>query len=184
MCITIDEILTCKQTHDARDSFKDVFQQLLDARVLADNNSSKPCEHSKLVADNLNQLAQANQDKLNALPRHDAYSRNIIGTDDNWIGFICRWEKDITSSIHGHPSFAYYQVLDGHLEMEIFEPINEVKAKQVSLSEMRSGDSIFSSTNEGQFDNLIHRVRTKDSSVFTIHLYSDNPAKGRVFEAE
>ena len=67
--------------------------------------------------------------------------------------------------------------------MDLFEPINENEARQTSTTIMHSGDSIFSITPEGQFDNLIHRVRTGNSLVFTLHLYSDDPAKGRVFKA-
>lgn len=183
MCIALDVILADQQTHDARETFAVVFQQLLDAKALTSNQTGTPCQASQQLATELAQLTQSYQERLHALPKHETYSRHIIGTDDNWIGLICRWEPNVTSSIHGHPPFAYYHVIDGEVAMDLYEPINEVEARQVSTSEMCSGDSIFSTREDGQFDNLIHRVRTASTTVFTLHLYSDNPAKGRVFKA-
>ena len=183
MCIALNTMLADQQTHDARGKFTPVFRQLLTAKALTPSQTGAPCLLSKKVAADINELAHAHQEHLDALPRHDTYSRHIIGTDDDWIGFICRWEKNTTSSIHGHPSFAYYQVLNGSIAMDLFEPINENEARQTSTTIMHSGDSIFSITPEGQFDNLIHRVRTGNSLVFTLHLYSDDPSKGRIFKA-
>lgn len=172
-----------QQTHDARDTFAHVFHQLLAIKSLTSTQSGTTCKRSRQLATDLNQLAYSHKERLHALPRHNTYSRHIIGIDQNWIGFICRWEQNITSSIHGHPSFAYYQVLDGRIAMDLFEPVNEVDARQVSTSNMCAGDSIISITPDEQFDNLIHRVRTLSATVFTLHLYSDNPAKGRIFKA-
>ncbi len=183
MCVALDSILADKQTHDARDAFSPVFEQLLTTKTLRSNGIEPHCPHSKQLASRLSQVTLSYAEHLSTLPKHDTYSRHIIGAQDNWIGFICRWEKNVTSTIHGHPSFAYYQVLDGRIVMDMFEPVNETEAQHVSTCEMLPGDCIFSITREGQFDNLIHRVRTENSTVFTLHLYSDNPAKGRIFKA-
>lgn len=183
MCIALDTILADRQTHDARHKFTDVFHCLLDARSLATKEEKRSTKLSRLIAGHLTEIADSHKDCLETLPRHDSYSRHIIGMEDSWIGFICRWEQNITSTIHGHPSFAYYQVLAGHIKMEMFEPVNSTEARLVSTNNMSRGDSIFRKSREGQFDNLVHRVRTNNSSVFTLHLYSDNPAKGHVYRA-
>lgn len=183
MCIAMKSILSDQQTHDAREMFDDFFERLLGAKALTSKETDTPCSVSKQLADELSQLASSSQDRLHALPKHNTYSRNIIGSQDDWIGLICRWEPNITSSIHGHPSFAYYHVLAGNIAMDFYEPINNTEARHTSTNEMCSGDSIFSNRKEGQFDNLVHRVRTTNTPVFTLHLYSDNPAKGQVFKA-
>ncbi len=183
MCIALDTMLADKQTHDAREAFAGVFSQLLMARALRTNPTNTPCQVSQNLTEQLHQLSQSYREQLNTLPKHKSYSRNIIGTHDNWIGLICRWEPNVTSSIHGHPPFAYYHVMDGEVAMDMYEAVNDSEARQVSTSELCTGDSIFSIQKKAQFDNLIHRVRTANSTVFTLHLYSDNPAKGRVFKA-
>lgn len=183
MCIMSDTLLTDRQTHDARDRFGDIFQRLLDTRQLTPVSSDLPCQDSRELAINLNQLSSSRADCLQSLPRHDSYSRNIIGISEKWIGFICRWEPNTTSSIHGHPAFAYYQVLDGVITMDLFEPINDRQARQVACNEMRTGDFVISTTQEGRFDNLVHRVNSGNNSVYTLHLYSDNPARGDIFQA-
>lgn len=183
MCIALKSILADQQTYDARDAFADVFQQLLGAKALASNDTDAPCQLSQKLADDFSQLAQSYREPLHALPEHDTYSRNIIGTDDKWIGFICRWGANVTSTIHGHPPFAYYHVIDGEVAMDFYRPINDCEALKTSTTEMRAGDSIFSNNKSNQFDNLVHRVRTTSTTAFTLHLYSDNPAKGQLFKA-
>ena len=183
MCIALDTILSDQQTHDARDKFANIFQQLMEAKVLTANVADSPCEQRKAIAAQLTELASSHEECLQTLPRHDTYSRHIIGTQDNWVGLICRWEQNITSTIHGHPAFAYYQVLGGRIAMELFKPVSASEATMVSTTEMCAGDNILSTQQEGQYDNLIHRIRTESPGVFTLHLYSDNPAKGQVFKA-
>jgi hypothetical protein len=183
MCLALDTILTDQQTYDARDRFETLFKCLLDTRKLTPKTPGKPDSGCRHLASELNGLANYQKDALRSLPETSTYSRNIIGVDDTWIGFICRWQANILSSIHGHPSFAYYQVLDGHMLMEVYEPVNHRHARCVSTRDMHRGESVLSTKQAERYDNFIHRVKTYDIPVYTLHLYSDNPAKGKVFEA-
>ncbi len=171
-----------QQTFDACRVFGDVFQLLLNVRELSTTPGELGSRQSKKMVEDLGLLTLAYEKELDALPRFGPYSRHIIGREKNWTGLICRWEKHVSSSIHGHPAFAYYQVLEGCIDMDFFEPINDFEARKVSSKKMCTGDAMFSTAGEDRYDNLIHRVRTLESPVFTLHLYSDNPAKGRVFK--
>ena len=182
MCLALDSILGNQQTHDVREHFDHVFQRLLDTRALSPEYSGE-ATHSRLkLANAINDLATHHEYALHSLPENDDYSRNIIGIEGTWIGFICRWQPHTMSSIHGHPSFAYYQVLSGSMLMDIYEPINDRQARQVSTRDMHPGESVLSTAPEGRYDNFVHRVKTKGEPVYTLHLYSDNPAKGKMFE--
>ncbi len=187
------------QTFDASPVFEDVFEVLLNARDLcAENENLEDCETS--LSEQLQGVLAKDNQRLLDLPRHESYSRHVIGVRDEWVAYICRWEKDVTSCVHGHPWFAYYQVIDGTLDMDLYERCDGATAnnspnrelhesvekenpdlepvRHVSSQRMKPGDIVWSAGKRGQYDNLIHRVSSGAQPGFTLHLFSENPGLG------
>ncbi len=171
------------RTFDARDRFADVFSLLMDSSALtADTRYPQARVHQTELSQKLQALIASHTDTLHALPRDNHYSRHIIGIEESWMGVICRWEANTTSAIHGHPWFAYYQVLEGTLSMDLYEAVDEQHAKTVDTLHMDSGDSIWSKGDMGQYDNMIHKVSTQATEGFTLHLFSENPCLGNHYQ--
>ena len=208
MCLrTSRQDLFNEQTFDASEQFADVFSQLLEARsfcgVFDGAYGCSLCsieEKENDLSARLQQLLRKDNQRLLNLPRHETYSRHVIGVEDDWVAYICRWEKSTTSCIHGHPWFAYYQVIDGALNMELYEPCDEhVDSKQAAADAeaepldcmptvkhvqskcMQPGDVVWREGKPDSYDNLIHRVSTDEQPGFTLHLFSENPALGEHF---
>lgn len=170
------------RTFDARDQFNDVFALLSQVKELPNNHSGEaPSAEAKALAQGLQSLLLSDTKKLSDLPVCEKYSRHVIGTQGSWLGLICRWQANMQSSIHGHPSFAYYQVVQGHLAMDLYEPEGETKAKWVESKTMHQGDSLWRHGKPGQYDNLVHKVSNEQADGFTIHLFSENPALGKAY---
>ena len=198
MCLrTSRQDLFNEQTFDASEEFDDVFNQLLEARSfcgaftgVAGGNSGCIEKEINLSA-RLQGLLQEDKQRLLNLPRHESYSRHVIGVQDDWVAYICRWEKSTISCIHGHPWFAYYQVIDGVLNMDLYEPCDEQAesnpaeclqaVKHVQSKCMQPGDVVWREGKPDCYDNLIHRVSTDKQPGFTLHLFSENPALGEHF---
>ncbi len=195
MCLTqFRPDLFNQQTFDASSQFSDVFEELLSARSYCDAEGCTE-EQEQDLSQRLQQLVAKDTQRLFDLPRHKSYSRHVIGVDEDWVAYICRWEKSTVSCVHGHPWFAYYQVLDGVLNMDIFEPVandesndstnnsvGELAAVQhVQSRHMLPGDVAWSVGEKGRYDNLIHSVSTDQQPGFTLHLFSENPALGDNF---
>lgn len=175
------ELLNHK-TFDARHQFADVFERLLCTRDLSEQSEDEAHSiHENRLASELQALVLSNIDRLHALSRHSEYSRHIIGTEGEWVGYICRWEKQTASAIHGHPSFAYYQVLEGDFQMDLYNRAEgEIVTHDHSFS-MTPGHAIWQKGPRASYDNLIHKVSTLDTPGFTLHLFSENPSRGRHF---
>ena len=173
-------------TFDARDQFKELFAALLSARKLPDSETPEVMA-SELIADcqtsQLQALAQSQSQQLRKLARGKQYSRHVIGTSGKWMGFICRWEPHTCSPIHGHPSFAYYHVLQGKFSMDLYTTAQEGLAKHIDTKQLSEGHCIWKRSKPGCYDNFVHKVNTHDSGGFTLHLFSENPALGQHFSA-
>ena len=169
-----------ERTFDARHNFEDIFSELIKIRKLYCNASvGAGYQWDSPIASDMQSLLQSKTQALQELPRHQQYSRHVIGTDSNWIGFICRWEPQTVSSIHGHPSFAYYQVIEGELIMDLYETSDNEQVKLTDTRQMVGGECIWSLGQIDQYDNLVHKVSTKEKPAFTLHLFSENPASGQ-----
>jgi len=172
------------RTFDARDQFEGLFATLLSTRTLPDSDSPNIIASELLVdskACQLQALAQSQSEKLSALARHSNYSRHVIGTDGTWMGFICRWEPNTCSAIHGHPCFAYYQVLSGNFAMDLYTTTDDGKVMHSHTEQMQKGDCIWKRGKSGCYDNLVHKVSASTTGGFTLHLFSENPSLGEHF---
>lgn len=168
-----------ERTFDARTQFADVFDVLLQTRSLP-NATGVACyaEQELRVTQELQSLLNADQSRLQTLPRHAEYSRHVIGTRGNWMGFICRWEANACSSIHGHPSFAYYQVIRGEFKMDFYDITDNDHAQLANSTIMNASECVWQTGEAGRYDNLVHRVSCEKSGGLTLHLFSENPALG------
>jgi len=108
------------------------------------------------------------------------YSRNIIHRNSN--GFevlVVRWSKGTISSIHGHLSFAFYYIIDGHMEIDSYRRNDGCLTKTLSEC-LRKNEYFFSIGKSGRFDNHTHQVRANEETL-SGHISSDDSAKGEVF---
>lgn len=188
MCLAryIDNMLN-ERTFDARELFPTVFESLLHIRQLAETGEPDTQE-IEAVALEIDSLMAGMRGSLYSLSRHEQYSRHLIGIDDKWMAFVCRWEKGVSSCIHGHPSFAYYHVLEGIFQMDLYQS-PQAQSPQAQLAEsqtlvhdnrltLKKGNTIWGMGERDRFDNLIHKVSTQEQPGFTLHLFSDDPSKG------
>lgn len=170
------------RTFDARDRFEALFSALLAVRTLANAQDSRHINIAEnRISSELQVIAQQHHKQLHALPRSEHYSRHIIGTDGDWIGYVLCWEKNATSSVHGHPDFAYYQVIEGEFEMDIYAPVSPETVEHTNSTTLKRGNIVWQQSEPGRYDNLVHRVKTKNTPGFTLHLFSDDPALGQQF---
>ncbi len=185
MCLKpLDCGILNNRTFDARGQFEDLFEALLTIRTLPrpalpEVSASELINNGK--ADQLQTLALSHSQQLHKLPRHTKYSRHVIGTENTWMGFICRWEPGTCSPIHGHPSFAYYQVLQGEFSMDLYETSEQGLAKRTATTSLSDGHCIWQHGKPGCYDNFVHKVSTPDTGGFTLHLFSEDPSLGKHF---
>lgn len=106
------------------------------------------------------------------------YARNIIIDNSSyWLGLLY-WDQDAITRIHGHPEQAFVYVIEGFLSCKNFDknPLTKTGSKELS-----SGEYCYSKGIKGKMDNYVHQIKAKQKSV-SLHYYSDNPAKGEVFD--
>lgn len=179
----LDPGLLNQRTFDARNQFSELFELLLNVRSLGDqSNKQSTSILNNRISSELQVLVESRSELLYALPRAEQYSRHVIGIQDSWIGFICRWETQVESAIHGHPSFAYYQVLEGDFLMDLYKSVDVNSVKHERTLRMTRGENIWKQAPKLCYDNLIHKVSTQDSPGFTLHLFSENPCLGKHFK--
>ena len=184
MCLApLNPVDLDERTFDARQTFKDVFVLLLEARQVFEGLAPSTIHTaSSTVTSSLMESVHKYRKELYALPQNEQYSRHIIGKHGSWMGYICRWEAHVRSSIHSHPSFAYYQVLEGEFKMDLYDPVGNCQARHSRTLNMYAGDHACEHRSRGHYDNLIHKISTRDTPGFTLHLFSENPATGRHYE--
>ena len=139
MCVEqLSSNILNERTFDARHNFEDVFSRVTQnsAAVSQLKRRRTGYQLDSPIASELQTLLESKKQTLNDLPRHQQYSRHVIGTDNDWIGFICRWEPQTVSSIHGHPSFAYYQVIEGELTMNLYDTTHSGQAVLAETRQM------------------------------------------------
>jgi len=119
-----------ERTYDARERFAalfDVLVTLKDQCQAGDRalHSESDTELASVIQASVGSYAG----ELSALPRHSHYSRHVIGIQGDWIGYICRWEPNSASCVHGHPSFAFYQVIQGAFAMDLYKATSTTRAQ-------------------------------------------------------
>lgn len=108
----------------------------------------------------------------------DNYTRNIIIDNHHyWLGLL-HWDQGATTRIHGHPEQAFVYVIEGSLNCKNFNknPLTETESKKLN-----GGEYCYSKGMKGKMDNYVHQINAKQKSI-SLHYYSDNPAKGEVFD--
>jgi len=105
------------------------------------------------------------------------YSRHILSKKEGGWLMLIHWDKNISTSIHGHPERAFIYVLDGSMEIENFQlnPLQGLNKRLVEPGQYFSNDGLVD-----RFDNAVHRVKTKQQTL-SLHYYSDDPTKGNIY---
>ena len=120
---------------------------------------------------------------LNHIPFEAAtYTRNCIAREEPnqshcFEALVMRWDKQVKTSIHGHPAFSFYHVISGVFEMEIF---NRTAKNGLQLRETRlfhASDTTWFLGQVGRYDNFIHRLTCLEAG-HTLHIYSEDARKG------
>ncbi len=114
------------------------------------------------------------------------YQRTLFGLEktlsgSGFEGIILHWKKDSKTPIHAHPNFAYYKILSGKCLMKFYKKKKNGSLVETSQKYLSTGDSLHSYEKKMTFTNLIHKVECIEEG-FTLHLYSDNAIKGKIFE--
>jgi hypothetical protein len=111
----------------------------------------------------------------------NSYSRTILHRQSNgYEAMIARWSRDAVTTIHGHPAFGFFYLLEGKLLVESFEH-HGLGVRKIAERIWLPDESFFIRGRVGSFDNGIHRIRVLDESL-SFHIYSDDGLKGECFE--
>jgi hypothetical protein len=109
------------------------------------------------------------------------YSRTILHRHPSGFeAIMARWGRGAVTVIHGHPSFGFYYLLEGRLQVENFERDGN-GVKKISERIWLPDESFSIRGRAERFDNGIHRIRVLDGSL-SFHVYSDDGLKGECFE--
>lgn len=111
------------------------------------------------------------------------YTRTILLREENrFEAMAARWSKGSVSAIHGHPSFTLYYVVSGHLACDNFTRSGS-GVKITSSGTLYPSEFAVFTGQPGTFDNHIHQVRAVEDTL-SIHISSDDAAKGEIFSPE
>ena len=109
-----------------------------------------------------------------------SYSRTILYRAQNsFEAMAARWCKGAVTAIHGHPSFAFYYLLEGELLVDNFEK-KDADIVKIDTRTYAPGEYFCIRGTTGTFDNGIHRVTVVEDSL-SLHIYSDDALKGEIF---
>lgn len=110
------------------------------------------------------------------------YSRTILHRHDNgYEAMAARWSKGAVSSVHGHPPFVFYCVIEGKLKIDNYRQTPEGLQRSDTLW-LTNGQWFHAVGEPGRFDNSIHQVFAYEETL-SFHISSDDAAKGRVFSS-
>lgn len=120
---------------------------------------------------------------LNDFPRIEGtYSRTILYRHENgYEAMAARWSKGALTSIHGHPPFVFYHVIEGTLKIDNYTR-TETGLTPSSTLVLTNGNGFHARGKPGRFDNSIHQVRA-DEETLSLHIFSDDGTKGQVFDS-
>ena len=119
-------------------------------------------------------------DKIDFPLNQGGYTRNILSKKDGcWLSFI-NWDSDVVTLPHGHPEQAFIYMVKGAIEVNNFKVNDSESLQYMDTESVSKGSYIFSHGKKDTFDNSIHQIKTSGKSM-TLHFYSDDPTKGRLF---
>ena len=150
-------------------------------------SSKKSIEQINNIIDNNVSLEQLPSEMK--AKKAKTYQRTLFGlektlSDSGFEGIILHWKKNSKTPIHAHPNFAYYKILSGKCLMTFYKKKEDGSLVKTSQKYLSTGDSLHSYEKKEKkmtFTNLIHKVECIKEG-FTLHLYSDNALKGKIFE--
>lgn len=111
------------------------------------------------------------------------YTRTYLGKnmESGWEALMMCWCKGNRTSIHGHPQFAAYNFASGRFLLETFQKDSDDRLHLVDSFETEAGQSFYAIGNACVFDNHIHRITCLSDTGRSLHIYSDDARKGKVF---
>ena len=174
---TIQDIFDTKE-FPQRKEYSDLFELILSAKDQYEGEALS--EQLAMIIESY----KVNSLKIKDFPQAEKnqYSRSYIGRDySGWESIICRWEEGANSSIHGHPDFVFYYVLEGKIEMPFYKKSKEGELILDRIQILEKGEFVFSVGPEGKFENMIHAIKALEPSL-SLHVFSDNALKGEVYE--
>jgi len=117
---------------------------------------------------------------LEDFPRQEGtYTRTIIHRARNGFeAMVARWSKGALSSIHGHPLFSFYHVIDGKLKIDNYRR-NERGVTLDSSTFLGQSEYFFFIGDPGKFDNNIHQVQAIEETL-SVHISSDTSTKSEI----
>lgn len=111
------------------------------------------------------------------------YLRSYIGRDaSGWEAILMSWRAGDRTAIHSHPDYAGYNFMDGEFLVEVFEPVDENRARKTGEIKVTGRQSFHSLGHPGAFDNHIHRITCLSDTGHSLHVYSDDALKGYKYE--
>lgn len=118
---------------------------------------------------------------LDDFPRQEkAYTRTIVHRASNGFeAMAARWSKGAQSSVHGHPFFTFYYVIEGKLKIDNYRQ-NERGVSLDSSTFLGQSEYFYFIGEVGRFDNNIHQVKAIEETL-SVHISSDTSAKSEVF---
>ncbi len=171
-----------EQNHDIQSEYQGLFNELMDYK-----NTQEKSNWARGFTEIINDYLNKNSIDISQFPTHTQYSRNYIGKEKSsgWQAMISRWEPGAISTIHGHPDFIFYYVIEGEFKMPFFEK-TQTSADTVKHTETKvitPSDTVWSIGSPGCFDNMIHQVKATKPSL-ALHIFSDDGLKGEIFKCE
>jgi len=113
--------------------------------------------------------------KESALPEESSEEM----TEATFEALVMRWDRQVKTSVHGHPKFSFYYVISGLYEIDRFVLSNN-QLRIAETQRFHTSDATWFLGQSQRYDNWIHRVRCLEPGL-TFHVYSDNAQKGVVF---
>ena len=164
---------------DISDTLKDITDYVLKIKSLDIKEWESKIPNKLLGFINENSLSKKLDKKNFPTPLNESYIRIPVDYEKTkpWELMIAIWNPNKLSPIHGHPSFIFYYILSGEIEMELYDKnLNFIK-KII----MKNKDYIHYIGEEGTFNNFIHRIIPKVKTI-TLHLYSSSSLQGEVYK--
>lgn len=162
---------TTFQQHPSQGAFRLLLQQVFDR--------PEPAE----IHDVVTGFLRRHRLPLSDFPRIEGtYSRTILHRHDNgYEAMAARWSKGTVTSIHGHPPFLFYYVIEGKLKVDNYRRTESGLIPDRTMV-FTDGEGFYAMGEPGRYDNSIHQVQA-DEETLSIHIFSDDGTKGEVFDS-
>ncbi len=109
------------------------------------------------------------------------YTRNILSKKDGyWLSFL-HWDKNVLTPVHGHPDQAFVYAVKGGIQVKNYERNDKQPLVHTETATLENGEFFYSHGETDRFDNAIHQISTTEQSL-TLHFYSADPSKGKLFK--